>query len=117
MRQHGVPVKDPVGGKPPAIDFSGALDQATVAAAVDACQSLAAGVAQPPGHQPSSDEMDRALGYAKCMRAHGVDWPDPQIVNGAISMLAPDNIDVRDPKVQNADTACYPIIIGAPAGP
>jgi uncharacterized membrane protein len=115
MRQQRVSVTDPQSGKPPTIDFSEGSDQAAIAAALEACQSLAAGVAPPPGQQPDSEELDRALGYAKCMRARGVDWPDPKIENGAIALLAPDTIDLRDPNVQAADEACYPIVIGGPS--
>jgi hypothetical protein len=114
MRAHGVSIADPQPGKPPTIDYSQG-NQGSITGALQACESLAAGIAPPAGHQPATEELDRALGYAKCMRARGVPWPDPKVENGAISMLAPNTIDLRDPRVQAADEACYPIVIGGPS--
>jgi hypothetical protein len=91
MRQHGVDMPDPtfddngggvmikqggVGVRP----FGGGPNDATMKAAQTACQPIL-DKAQQDMPRPSPAEeakmRDQALKFAKCMREHGVDMPDP----------------------------------------
>jgi hypothetical protein len=91
MRQHGVDMPDPTfddsggggmmikqGG--PASSTGARPDDATMKAAQTACQPIL-DKAQQDMPRPSPAEeakmRDQALKFAKCMRDHGVDMPDP----------------------------------------
>src|SRR3954453_2650160 len=47
------------------------------------------------------------LGYARCMREHGVDMPDPQFEGNRVRMTGPRNVDRT--KMRAADKACASI--------
>lgn len=75
MREHGVDMADPKpgGDEMIRIDGNGANPQ-QVEEAMKACRSEA-GI---PAPKPLSQaEKDKQLQYARCMREHGVDMPDP----------------------------------------
>jgi hypothetical protein len=83
--------------------------------ALAATASLAACGAEDPasnkttGAQPSrQDEARKAmLDYAKCMREHGVDMPDPQFDGGRVMQKGPKK--VNEAKMREADQACASI--------
>ena len=86
MREHGVDMPDPTfdsGGGGFAIRQQGPAarpNDATTQAAQQACQPIM-DKAQQDMPQPSPAEQakmrDQALKFARCMRAHGIDMPDP----------------------------------------
>jgi hypothetical protein len=76
MRDHGVdmPDQNPGGGISVTVP-DGADGQQKLQKAVDACQNL------DPSQQGNANDpaqLKKTLAEAKCMRAHGVDMPDPQ---------------------------------------
>ncbi|HET7489428.1 MAG TPA: hypothetical protein VFJ85_15985 [Acidimicrobiales bacterium] len=89
MRQHGVDMPDPVFSE----DGSGGVmqkieggkggpgpDSATFKAAGKACQPIMDKAEQDMPRPSPEDEAkmrDQALAFARCMRDHGVDMPDP----------------------------------------
>ena len=79
--------------------------------ALAATASLAACGAEQPAtnKQPSrEDEARRAmLDYAKCMREHGVDMPDPTFDGGRVTQKGPQK--VNQAKLREADKACASI--------
>jgi hypothetical protein len=124
MREHGIDLPDPqvsnngkggvgftiqapVGGAdsgPP-----GSSDE--FKAANKACQKHLKGVVN-GGKRPSAADQEKfkqaALDFAKCMRKHGFDFPDPQFSgDGMVQQLGPsDQIDPNDPKFKSASEAC-----------
>jgi hypothetical protein len=48
--------------------------------------------------------QDAMLAYAKCMREHGVDMPDPQSGERGLRFMAPEG--VSEEKVREAEEAC-----------
>jgi hypothetical protein len=53
------------------------------------------------------EAREAALNYARCMREHGVDMPDPTFEGGGIRQTGPTKEDnVPRAKVQEADRAC-----------
>jgi hypothetical protein len=87
MREHGIAMRDPEPGPKgglaiPDIDgpdkaapgFQAFMDKVTAAGKV--CEPLA-----PPGYfsdgPPSKEDLENGLKFAKCMREHGFDYPDP----------------------------------------
>jgi hypothetical protein len=119
MREHGIPVKDPVNGQPPTLQYnsSSGPSREQIQQAANLCQSTLAGIGGQtgPGGAPSQAELDKAFAYAKCIREHGFKtYPDPKVVNGVIDINAPPDIDVQDPRFKEADRICYPLITGHP---
>jgi hypothetical protein len=48
-----------------------------------------------------------ALTFARCMRAHGIHWPDPQASgDGGLVQAGPSGISPNDPALQRAMKAC-----------
>ncbi|NUO58703.1 MAG: hypothetical protein HOV78_18725 [Hamadaea sp.] len=76
MRQHGVPMDDPIGTGDDADEghIQPGFDKGKADAAVAACQSL-----RPPRVGPDVDlKTELSRRYARCMREHGVEqYPDP----------------------------------------
>ena len=71
------------------------------------------------GSGASGEERRKAqLEFAKCMREHGVDMPDPKFEEGGgVTMRMPQGSE-NDPKVEEAQKACQPILDAAqPDGP
>ena len=129
MREHGVDVPDPViqdtgagGGGGIAIQVGGGSDGSTpfdptaMDEANTACQPImenAAGSFDPPSPEEQEKMKEQALAFAKCMREHGIDMPDPQFGdNGTMtqSIGGPDGtgplagIDTKE--LQAASEAC-----------
>ena len=95
MRDHGIDMPDPVvktldggGGETQvAINAGGAGGPAQMPNAKDMeaankdCQHFmadAAGSFTPPSPEDQAKMQEQALAFAKCMRDHGIDMPDPQ---------------------------------------
>ena len=57
-----------------------------------------------------------ALNYARCMRAHGVDFPDPQFDGGKVTMGAR-GLNPNDPNMRAANQACQKLMPGPKGGP
>jgi hypothetical protein len=70
--------------------------------------SLDGGTATPttsPGG--SSDPQQAALAYARCLRQHGIDLPDPTFdAQGRMAQQLPRGVGPDDPKFKAADQAC-----------
>ena len=118
MRAHGVNIPDPqtggggggfhiqIGGPGSAIN----PDSTTFQNAQKACQSLLPNGGQLSPQQQAQAQQN-ALNFARCMRAHGVHIPDPQVGNGGIGIKiqggsGPGQINPDDPNFQNAQKAC-----------
>ena len=108
MRAHGVDMPDPKpganGGRAAAMPGVSANDPAAMQkmqAASTACDKLL-----PNGGKPTAQDLQRELKFAQCMRAHGVDIPDPN-PNGTGGQEGV-TINGSDPKTKAALTACTP---------
>ncbi len=86
MREHGVNVADPqtsgggAGGGGVMIEIGDGIDPEEMEAAQEACQPLMAdaiGDFEPPDPEELERMQEQMLEFAKCMREHGVDFPDP----------------------------------------
>jgi hypothetical protein len=121
MRAHGVQVDDPKG---PGLAFHiTGRDPARMEAAQKACNHYLRGAVKPPSAAQQAKVRDNALQFARCMRQHGVDFPDPQFEGGKVTMrfgpgqkMSPD-----DPTLQAAQRACQHFMgpgpkLGGPPG-
>jgi hypothetical protein len=110
MRQHGINLPDPQlsgdGGitqQVPRGDGKGPNDP-KFKAAEQACKQY-----QPDGGQPgrpSPQEQQEALAFARCMRQHGINMPDPQITAEGIVEQPPTGMRKDDPRLRAAWRAC-----------
>jgi hypothetical protein len=119
MRSHGVNVPDPqtsgAGGGVLHFQAGGPgspinPDSTTFENAQKACQSLLPNGGQMSPQQQAQAQQN-ALNFSRCMRAHGVDMPDPQIGNGSIGIkITPGSgagkINPDSPTFQSAQQAC-----------
>jgi hypothetical protein len=108
MREHGVDLPDPGQGGGGLLSPSAGqrLDpnSPTVKAAREACKAFDPNVggAAPPPIDPT--QLAQMRDYAKCMREHGVDMPDPDPgANGGGNVL---NTNPNDPVFKAAGEAC-----------
>ena len=131
MRSHGVPgFPDPL----PTGGFSGGAvhgrSSPAYQAAAKRCTPLLRADTPRPG--PNASEVAAMLGYARCMRAHGVpSFPDPVLpsqaphsvdvlIDGPVAFPVVPGVDPESPAFHRADAGCggMPASGGpAPSGP
>jgi hypothetical protein len=105
--------------RPPLAALAGALALAMAVAACAGGGAKGGGVASLSGSgqttttttTPSAaDAKQAALNFAKCMRQHGIDMPDPKVSgNGELSLgvnAGPGSLRPDDPKFKAAQQAC-----------
>jgi hypothetical protein len=134
MREHGVDVPDPQSGGDGFIMVSPAPGEVAAGestaggpvdgqalpeefrAADEACRHFLDDLIQDGGPRMDAEAQDRALAFAKCMREHGIDMPDPDFSGGgggfSIQIGGGDGdgdgerIDPRSQVFQDAQKAC-----------
>jgi hypothetical protein len=77
--------------------------------AADAAQKACARFLEPSGPppQPTRRQKERALAFARCMRAHGVpSFPDPNFTAAAGKATSPTAVDPNSPAFKHAAEAC-----------
>jgi hypothetical protein len=52
------------------------------------------------------DDRQKALDWARCMRQHGINLPDPQITANGIAQPLPEGMDRDDPRLRAPRQAC-----------
>jgi hypothetical protein len=117
MREHGIDIPDPKfdenGG--PVLFGSGSGgeqgqpgNQEFEQANKD-CEHFIKDVVNGSGRKPDPAEQkklqEQALAFAKCMRQHGIDMPDPKFQDGGVQ-ITPGGTDPNDPKFQAAQKVC-----------
>ena len=79
-----------------------------ILAAVGAALALGACGSDHGGDGAGSQDkaFEGALKFSKCMRDHGVDFPDPQRVGAGGIKITGGNVNPNDPKTKAAQNAC-----------
>jgi hypothetical protein len=67
---------------------------------------------KPLSKEEEARNRDRALKFARCMRAHGVDIPDPQATSGGIVVHGRPGMTPRSPAFRRAQQACQSLMPG-----
>jgi hypothetical protein len=112
MREHGVDMPDPQPGQGGRITLggpgTGPQDQATMERAQKACQKILESVRPPELSKEQEQKFkDQALKFARCMREHGIDMPDPQFQGGGrITQRMEEGIDPNSQRFRDAQEAC-----------
>lgn len=107
MREHGIDVPDPKPGGGVQVKIDHKTPPEKVEAAMKACDPLLDNV----GAKPSPEEVEKhfaeALEFAKCMREHGVDMPDPERDGDRIKVrIGGPGMKIDPAKVDAAQEAC-----------
>jgi hypothetical protein len=125
MREHGVDMPDPVieanGGMSVTVGAAGKpMDVKVMEAANEACKDLMPPPPDGASMQMTPEQQDAMLAFAKCMREHGVDMPDPEFGTGGgpviINGQGGDGIAFDSPTFKAADEACRSIMTDALPG-
>lgn len=126
MREHGVDVPDPRGtdggmvliGPGPG-DGGAALGVEPPAGfeeANKACRHFLEDLIQNGGGVVDLKEQDRAVKFARCMREHGVDMPDPDFSKGGVQIQIGEGFDPGSERFKAAQRACGSLF-GPGSGP
>lgn len=122
MREHGVEMPDPefddqgggriIIGRAPDEASSGGPESASEIdpEAHEACKHFLEQGMLAPGGKPDPQMQERALQFARCMREHGVNVPDPKFDEGGGGSVAFEigggTLDPTSPTLQEAQAAC-----------
>jgi hypothetical protein len=117
MREHGVNVTTPAGASG-AIKFNGAgASPQTLEAAQNACRRFQP-TAPTENLTPAerAQRVDGAQKFARCMRTHGIDVPDPSVgAKGQVGIQLR-NVNPQNPSFQAAQSACQGLLPKPPGG-
>jgi hypothetical protein len=112
MCAHGVDMPDPRPGEGGKIMMGGPgmgpEDKNKMDAARTACQHILESV-RPPELSPEQEQKfkDQALAFARCMREHGINMPDPQFEGGGrMTQRMEEGIDPTSRRFRDAQETC-----------
>jgi hypothetical protein len=117
MREHGVDVPDPTPGGGITLNAQPGTSMEKIQKAQEACGDILQNAGPQLTEEQQSAMQDALLDFAKCMREHGVDFPDPQFGEGGI--VTQQNSagegdsggpNPDDPEFQEAEEACEPAL-------
>jgi hypothetical protein len=107
MRQHGYDMPDPqIEGNNVGLQLPNYQGQRApkFQAAWQACRRYAPNGGQP--ESPSAEDRQQALTFARCMRQHGINLPDPRITADDVDQQGPPGMRKDDPRLRAAEQAC-----------
>jgi hypothetical protein len=107
MRQHGYDMPDPqIEGNNVGLQLPNYEGQRApkFQAAWQACRRYAPNGGQP--ERPSAEERQQALAFARCMRQHGINMPDPRITADDVDQQGSPGMRKDDPRLRAAEQAC-----------
>jgi hypothetical protein len=126
MRKAGLNVKQPTGAgeKGMAVQVPKGVSPARLQTIQRDCARKTGGGPKPPSKAEQARFLDQALKFARCMRAHGIDMPDPQAQGGGIRIggpagsrsSGPNSLDPKSPAFQRAQKACESLMPGGKGG-
>ena len=107
MREHGIDFPDPsADGGPVKIQSTGPPEK--MEAAQEACKEFADKARPQLSEAQQAEFKEAALEHARCMRDHGIDFPDPQFSaeGGAQIRLERGKVDPDAPEFKAAQEEC-----------
>jgi hypothetical protein len=101
LREHGLAIPEPKPGEGITLGDQG-MSKEALEKAFQACRDKA-GAGR--GKDMSQADKDKMLAYARCMREHGFNMPDPTFDGGAVAALpVPEGVEKQ--KFDTANKAC-----------
>jgi hypothetical protein len=124
MREQGLDFPDPKTDEDGGIQIGGPRvgdrDPAKMERAQKACQKHLDKIRPPKLSEEEQAQVKKeALAHSRCMRGHGIDFPDPEFPEegGARVRIGPGSgLDPRSPKFQRAQKACAKELGDGPGG-
>jgi len=109
MRENGIDFPDPGSGERGAVRIDGSPEK--LREAEEACADERAKIKPPELSEEEQKKMrEAALANSRCMREHGIDFPDPQFGEGGRMQQRiggpGSNVDPNSQKFKDAMTAC-----------
>jgi hypothetical protein len=122
MREHGVDMPDPrANGQSGDFSFQvprNSKGNPSFERAQAACQHLMDRAVKAAGPAPDRDRLlNAALAYARCMRQHGLDFPDPKADPNGMVKIGGGGTNPDDPAFKRADASCRRLLPGGGSGP
>jgi hypothetical protein len=92
-------------------------DQEAMEEADQACRHLLpSGMTGDPDATMDPEMADKLLDFSKCMRDHGIDFPDPQFDGGGVRMQMDEGMDPSSQAFKDAQEACGAMLPGGGPG-
>lgn len=116
MRRQGIDFPDPGPGK--GFELGRGQDETRVRAAERRCDRYRRAIADAtpkPSARRLQQDRDATLRFARCMRRHGANVPDPRLTEGGTSVAVPSDAKT-DADFQRASRACERTMRGAGSG-
>jgi hypothetical protein len=114
MREHGVDMPDPTfsdgGARVEQHSGPGKVTPEQAKSAEQACKHFQEKIKPPAMSDADKEKFKKeALAQSRCMRAHGIDMPDPTFdENGGAKVEGGAGVRPDDPKFKAAERACLP---------
>jgi hypothetical protein len=119
MRGHGIKMEDPKPGGGVMFRAEAGGDMTRMETAQKACSKYMRDAIKPPSKAQQAAIRESALKFSKCMRDHGLDFPDPQFDGGKVK-IGPgpgSGPNPDDPAFQAAQKDCQHFMGKPPGGP
>jgi hypothetical protein len=121
MRENGVekfPDPDPNGGTRIAVGPGSGIDPDEFEAASKKCEEFREDIRPELSEAEQAEFKEKALEHARCMREHGIDFPDPEFSgDGKVTQrLEKGRVDPNDADFQAAEKECGGGIAGGGGG-
>jgi hypothetical protein len=112
MRKAGLTVKQSNDGRRTAMQIPKGISPARLQKIQRDCTRKTGGGPKRLSRAERAKALDAALKFARCMRAHGIDVPDPKADGGGISLGSPGKSgpDPESPAFQRAQKTCESLL-------
>jgi hypothetical protein len=123
MREQGIDFPDPKpGGGPQTFKVGGdsGIDPQEFEQAQKACEKYQKDIRPNLSEEEKEEQKQRALEFARCMREHGIDMPDPQFdEDGGVQIRGErgSGFDPEDPDFRKAQEECGEGLFGPRSAP
>ena len=92
-------------------------DEKALEEADQACRHLLpSGMMGDPNATMDPEMADKLLDFSKCMRDHGIDFPDPQFEGGGVRIQMDEGMDPESQAFKDAQEACGDMLPGGRGG-
>ena len=119
MREQGIDMPDPQAGGKQTFKVGGdsGIEPEEFEEASKACEKYRKDIRPQLSEEEQAEFKEKALEHARCMREHGIDFPDPTFSaeGGAQIRLGKGRVDPEDPDFQAAEKECGDLMAKGPS--
>jgi hypothetical protein len=106
MREHGIDMPDPDSEGRIRMRAERGQDEQKLDEAMKACEQYSPKIGGKGGKAMSKEDQEALLAFARCMREHGIDMPDPDFSGGLAKQKLRGKVRPDDQKFKDAEEAC-----------